>query len=122
MEVKYPEMKELIVHHVYKVDSEELAKLCVGTSNTIHPLFWHDGILFFFHQIPLIMNNEVTNDYINGKEHWEEVYYSELKTYKENIEIEDGSFKGAKIRVVDVGNFTPHKEFVLWIKKLGDMQ
>ncbi len=117
MEITRKDMKELVVHHIYKVDSDELVRLCISTSNGMHPVFWHDGILFFFHQVPLIMNQEVTKDYMNGKEHWEEVYYSELGTYKENIEIEDGGFRGAKIRVINASRFPMHKEFVEWIKK-----
>ena len=117
MEIKSPGMKELVVHHLYKVNMDELARLCITTSNGIRPLFWDDGILFFFHSIPLIMNTEITNDYINGREHWEEAYYCELAKYKDVIELEDGDFKGAKIRVVRASDFTPHREFVTWVKK-----
>ena len=46
MEIKNPDMKELVIHHIYKVDTEELVKLSISTSNAMHPLFWHDGILF----------------------------------------------------------------------------
>ncbi len=117
IEIKNPDMKELVIHHVYKVDTDELAKLSISTSNAMHPLFWHDGVLFFYHQIPLIMNPEVTKDYISGREHWEEAYYSELGAYRDSIEIEDGGFKGAKVRVVKASGFSPHKEFVEWVKK-----
>ena len=63
------------------------------------------------------MNPDITKDYIVGREHWEEAYYSELSTYRESIEIEDGGFKGAKVRVVSAAAFSPHKEFVAWVKK-----
>ncbi len=117
MEIKNPEMKTLTIHHIYKVDKDELVKLSISTSNAMHPLFWHDGILFFYHQVPLIMNPEIMKEYVNGTEHWEEVYYSEFKTYRENIEIEEGGFKGAKVFVVNSGEFSPHREFVEWIRK-----
>jgi len=117
MEVRYEGTKELIVHHLYKVSAEELARLCLTTSNGTRSLFWHNGILFFFYSMPHIMNGDVVSDFMKGKEHWEEAYYAVQTTFKESLELEDGEFKGAKIRVVNASEFTPHKEFAEWVVK-----
>lgn len=116
MDIKYAETKELYIHHIYKVSVEELAKECISRYTNQKQLFWSNGILFFFEQIPPIMGDEIASDYIKGKEHWLEVYYSDSPKYRESIELEEGDFKGAKIRIIDASEFSPHMEFAKWVK------
>ena len=66
----------------------------------------------------MLMNPEIVSDFMKGKEHWLEVYYAEMDTIKEEIALEEGEFKGSKMRVVDAGAFSPHKEFAEWAKTL----
>ena len=120
MDITYDGAKELIVHRLYKVSPDELAKTAVSIFGGSKPAYWHDGILFIFQSIPLFMNNGITDDYLKGKEHWQEVYYSELERPRESFEIEDGEFKGAKVRVVTASGFSPHREFAEWVKKNRD--
>lgn len=116
MEISEVETKELFIHHLYKVSEEELAKECLSRFSNQKLLFWSNGVLFLFEQIPPIMDNEVSTDFIKGKEHWSEVYYSTMPKYKEYIELEEGDFKGAKVRVIMADEFSPHREFAKWIK------
>ncbi len=69
-----------------------------------------------FEQIPPIVENDISKDYMEGKEHWQEVYYSEMSSYREYVELEGGDFRGAKVRVINAENFSPHSEFAKWIK------
>lgn len=116
MEIKYAETKELYIHHIYKVSEEELAKECLSRYGGQKQLFWSEGILFLYEQIPPIMGDEIALEYIKGKEHWQEAYYAEMPKHKEYIELEEGDFKGAKVRIIDASKFSPHQEFAKWIK------
>ncbi len=118
MDVKYQEPKELVIHHLYQVSTDELTRLCLSVQSSSRMLFWHNGILFFFYSMPHIMSGTVSDDYLKGREHWEEVFYAEQPKFQESMELEDGEFKGAKLRVVKASNFTPHKEFAEWVVKL----
>ena len=109
--------KELVVHHLYKVSVEELAKECLGRYATQKQLFWCDGVLFLFEQVAPIMGDEIVADFMKGKEHWQEAYYADTPTYTEYIELDEGDFRGAKVRVVKADAFSPHKEFAAWVKK-----
>jgi len=116
MDVKYTEIKELYVHHLYKVSEEELAKECLSRYASQKQLFWSQGVLFLFDAVAPIMGDEIISDFIKGKEHWQEVYYTEMPKYKEFIELEEGEFKGAKVRLVNADEFSPHREFARWVK------
>ena len=118
MQVTHQPPKELIIHKLYKVSKEELAKTAITESQGRGPIYWHYGIAFFFVSFPMLMNTEIISDFMKGKEHWVEVYYADMDTIKEEIELEDGDFKGAKIRVMNAGSFSPHKEFAEWAKTL----
>jgi hypothetical protein len=116
MEIKYIETKALYIHHVYKVTEEEMAKECLGHYSGHRELYWGNGIMFLFEQILPIMENRISIDYMEGKEHWQDVYYTEMPSYKEYVELEGGDFRGAKVRVINSENFSPHSEFTKWIK------
>jgi hypothetical protein len=118
MVVKYTENSELIVHHAYEVSVEDLMRICITKSHSTPILYWSSGILFSYEQIPPIMNNRIEEDFINGIDHWSEVYYSKIADYRPVMEIDEGEFKGAKVRVIDATTFVPHKDFAVWIKSL----
>ena len=111
MDIKYAETKELNIHHIYKLSEEDLAKECLARYANQKELFWSEGILFMFEQIAPIMGNEIASDYIRGKEHWQEVYYAEMPKFRDYIELEEGDFKGAKVRIINSDTFSPHNEF-----------
>ncbi len=115
MEIKLTEPKEVDIHHIYKVSEKELAKECLSRYSGAKLLFWSSGVAFFFELVPPIVSGELADDYIKGKEHWQEVYYSDMSKYKDAIELEDGDFRGAKVRIIDASEFSPHKEFAKWI-------
>ncbi|MDE1768493.1 MAG: hypothetical protein KGH64_03145 [Candidatus Micrarchaeota archaeon] len=117
MSIKYTENSDLIIHHAYRVSENELVSICVNKSHGSPTLYWSDGIIFYFEQIPPIMNSKVEDDFINGKDHWGEVYYADLENYSENLEMSDGEFRGAKIRLINASNFVPHKDFAKWAKQ-----
>lgn len=118
MEIKYTETKELDVHHLYRVSEEELAKECLTRYASQKQLFWSSGVLFLFEQVAPIMGDEIIADYIKGKEHWQEAYYAEMPKYREYIELEEGDFKGAKVRVINADGFSPHNEFAKWVRSV----
>jgi hypothetical protein len=39
-----------------------------------------------------------------------------MPSYREYVELEGGDFRGAKVRVINAENFSPHSEFTKWIK------
>lgn len=116
MPVKYSENTDLVVHHAYKVGEGDLLAMCITKSHGTPILYWSDGIGFFFEQVPPIMNPKIEEDFINGKDHWAEVFYADMKNYTETIEISEGEFKGAKVRVVNASKFMPHSDFAKWAK------
>ena len=89
---------------------------CLSRYASQKQLFWSQGILFLFEQVSPIMSDEISSEFIKGKEHWQEAYYAEMPKYKEFIELEEGEFKGAKVRLINADNFSPHMEFAKWVK------
>lgn len=116
MSVKYTENADLIIHHAYKVSESDLLAMCITKSHSSPLLYWADGVSFFFEQVPPIMNPKIEEDFVNGKDHWAEVFYADMKNYIDMIEIMDGEFRGAKVRVVNASKFMPHSEFAKWAK------
>lgn len=115
MEIKHTETKQLDIHHMYKVTPDAVAIECIGKYQGHKELFWSKGILFTFEQITPIIGEEIIKDFINGNEYWYEVYYAEMPEYREYIELEEGEFKGARVRVVNAEGFSPHREFSAWV-------
>ncbi len=116
MSVKYVDNSELVIHHAYDVSVDDLMRFCIARSHNSPTLYWANGIAFYYEQIPPMMNAKVEEDFLNGKDHWAEVYYSDMGDYKDTLEMSDGEFRGAKIRVVDASKFMPHKDFAKWAK------
>ncbi len=81
--------------------------------NGVMPLFWCDGILFFFYPL---MSNYSRKDYIKGIFHIEMVAYSTMPQYKSILELEEEQIKGVKVRVVDFSKFGMFKDLIRWLK------
>lgn len=116
MSVKYIDNSELVIHHAYEVGVDDLMRFCISRSHSSPTLYWAGGVAFYYEQIPPMMNVKVEEDFLNGRDHWAEVYYSKMDNYKDTLEMNDGEFRGAKIRVVDASKFAPHKDFAKWAK------
>ncbi len=116
MDIRYTGTGELNIHHLYRVSVEDLAKECLSRYAGQKQLFWSEGILFLFEQVAPIMGDEIISDFVKGKEHWNEVYYAQMPKYTEYVELEDGDFKGAKVRILNAESFSPHNEFAKWVK------
>lgn len=114
MPIKYIDSSDLVIHHAYSVGVEDLMRFCIARSHSSPMLYWANGILFHYEQIPPMMNAKVEEDFMRGRDHWAEVYYSKMKDYKDTLEMNDGEFRGAKIRVVDASKFSPHEDFAKW--------
>ena len=114
MPIRYVEATELVVHHAYKISMEDLIRTCISKSHSMPMLYWCNGIAFYYEPLLPIMNPDVEKDFLKGVDHWAEVYYSDMKDYRDVIELDDGEFKGAKIRIIDASGFMPHKDFASW--------
>lgn len=115
VDIQNPELKQLVVHHIYKVPKEELIRNSLTPQGITRPLFWSDGVLFTYWPLPTDAD-AIVNDYLNGKEHWGEVFWTELPAFSEMLELEDEHIKGVKVRVVDVSTYVPHRDFAKWLK------
>ncbi len=115
VDIQSAEVKTLVLHHVYKVSTSEMIKSSLTPQGIVRPLFWAEGVLFNYYTLPLDVE-DVSKDFLNGKEHWAEVYWTEQPVYKEMIELDEEHLKGVKIRVIDAGAFSPHRELAKWLK------
>lgn len=111
------EPKEVIVHHMYEVDVEELTKMSVTTFQG-KPAFWCNGMLFLYGEISPMINPEIAKDYMNGKEHWHELYYATMKDYKKEFELSGSDFHGAKMRIIDASDFQFFRDVASWLNKI----
>lgn len=118
MSIKNVDATELVLHHSYGVSADDLLRIClIKSSHSLPTMYWCGGIMFYYEQLLPMLNPEVERDFLSGKDHWAEVYYSECKDYKSVLELNEGEFKGAKIRVIDASGFQPHAEFAEWARK-----
>lgn len=112
----YEPLHTLVVHDVSKIPMDDLLRERVTPSATM-PLYWCNGVLFSFASPP--MADSLLKDYIDGKVHWMEVHYTEMKDYKPVLELNDEHYGGtAKIRVIDTGSSQLHKDFIAWLKSV----
>lgn len=118
MSVRNIDVSELVLHHSYAVSEEDLLRIClIKSSHMLPTLYWCDGIMFYYEPLLPMFNPEIEKDFMNGKDHWVEVYYAACSEYKSVLELNEGEFKGAKIRVIDASQFQPHKEFAKWARE-----
>jgi len=114
--ITYAPIHEIIVHEIVKVELEDLKRERVTPSGTL-PLYWCSGIIFSFSSLP--MSRKVLDDYLDGRIHWMEVHFSQMKEYSSSIELKDEQHYSGKIeiRVIDTSKSNVHQEFIKWLKK-----
>ena len=114
VKISYAPIKELIVHEAVKIDHEDLLRERITPAGNM-PLYWCDGVLFSFTSIP--MTKDLVREYLEGKIHWMEVHYTDMKKYEPVIELNDEQYKAImKIRVIDTSKSGLHAEFIKWLK------
>jgi hypothetical protein len=115
LKVTFDPIKELIVHEVLKVDYDDLLRERITPAGSA-PLCWCNGYLFSFASLPF--SKAVISDYLEGKVHWAEVHYTEMKSYTPILELNDEHYTGTqKIRAIDTSRSGLHTEFTKWLKK-----
>jgi hypothetical protein len=106
-------VKKLVVHEVYKYDNKEELMLRAVRPNSVMPLYWSGGVLFFFFPFE---NSGAKKDYLPGTFHLEIVAYCLMPEYKSTLELEDEQIKGVKIRVMDLSKFDLFQDLTKWLK------
>ncbi len=118
IEVKEEPIKEIVIH--YKVE-DNIENLIISriTPTGVLPLFWCDGIVYYFSSAPL--QDEVLSDYIkNNRVHWTEIHYAKMSNYQPTITLNDDILNNQiKVRVIDLSNSELHKAVAAWLKKNG---
>lgn len=114
VKVSFAPINELIIHEVVKIDHDDLLRERV-TPAGIMPLYWCSGVLFSFSSVP--MTRDILKDYLQGKIHWMEVHYSEMKAYQPILELHDEQYSATpKVRVIDTSKSALHGDFIRWLK------
>ncbi|MGC8651728.1 MAG: hypothetical protein ACP5UH_00540 [Candidatus Micrarchaeia archaeon] len=114
IKISYSPINELVVHEAVRLELDDLLRERITPSGNM-PLYWCDGILFTFNSPPL--TKDIMHDYLNGKIHWMEVHYTDMKKYDPVLELNDEQYKAIlKIRVIDTSKSALHAEFVKWLK------
>jgi hypothetical protein len=114
VKISFSPINELVIHEVVSIDYEDLLRERITPSGNM-PLYWCDGIVFTFNSPPL--TRDIMKDYLNGKIHWMEVHYAEMKKYEPVVELNDEQYKAVlKIRVIDTSKSALHSEFIKWLK------
>ncbi len=115
VEVVYAKIEKLVVHLTVKMELDEMIRERLTPGGTI-PLYWCNGILFGFSNLPL--TGKVIEEYLHGALHWAEVHYTEMKDYNPVIELKDESYPAPiSVRVMDMRKSELHCDFVKWLKK-----
>jgi hypothetical protein len=113
VEIEHMPVKKLVVHEVYKYDKREELMLRAVRPNGVLPLYWSNGVLFFFFPFS---SSDAKKDYLKGIFHIEIVSYCLMPEYKSMLEMEDEQIKGVKIRVMDLSKFELFKDLAKWLK------
>jgi len=113
VEIEYMPTKKIVVHEMYKHSTiEDLIKRIVSPEGA-RPLFWCDGILFTFY---LDDGDEARKEYIKGTMHWDMLAYTEMQSFRDSVELDEGMFKGVKVPVLNYSGFVLFKDLTKWIK------
>lgn len=114
VKVIFEPLNTLIVHDILKVKKDDLLRERI-TPSGVMPLWWCNGVLFSFASPPMV--DEIVKDHVNGKIHWMEVHYFEMKEYVQVLELNDEHYGGPmKIRIIDTSNSELHQSFTKWLK------
>ncbi len=112
--VTFAPIKELVVHEAVRVDRDDLLRERITPAGNM-PLCWCNGLMFSFSSMPL--TKEIVKQYLEGKIHWMEVHYCDMKDYEPIVQLNDEQYNATmKIRVIDTSKSALHAEFVKWLK------
>jgi len=113
VKISYSPIKEVIIHEFIKVDLDDLYRGRITPAGNM-PLYWCNGIIFTFNSMP--MTRDLVKDYLEGKIHWMEVHFSEMKKYEPIVELNDESYKATmRIRVIDTSMSGLHVDVTKWL-------
>ncbi len=114
MKITESPIEEIVVHEVYKLSMQSLLIKRIRPDGRAPLLYWCNGIIYFFGVFsdPEIFDQE----FMKGKFHFTEVYYSEMEKYNPIVELNTDQFGGVKISVIDQGDIPLHKELTSWLK------
>ncbi len=114
VKISFSPIKELVVHEVVKMTHDDMLRERVTPAGTM-PLYWSDGVLFSFSSVP--MTKDIIRDYLEGRIHWMEVHYTEMRDYRSVLELKDQNYGGdLKVRVIDTSSSALHNELARWLK------
>jgi hypothetical protein len=116
VKINFSPIKELVVHEAVELSMDDLMRERITPQGNL-PLYWCSGIVFSFSSMP--MTDQMVKEYIEGKIHWMEAHYSEMKRHTPVVELRDEQYgpSSQKIRVIDTSGFSSiHRDFVEWIK------
>lgn len=113
VEIEQMPVKKLVVHEVYKYEKKEDLMLRVIRPNGVMPLYWSDGVLFFFFPLE---SSGAKKEYLHGIFHLEIVAYCMMPEYRGMLELEEEQIKGVKVRVLDLSRFELFKDLAKWLK------
>ena len=113
-EVSYEPIKKIVVHHIEKLNLDELVIAMAGP-NLPPRIFWHDGILFhIFYCADARYSEEQMK---KGTLVCKSIFYAELPEYEPIISINSEAFGSIKAYVEKVGWSKLYADIVLWIKE-----
>ncbi len=106
-------VKKVVLHEVYKYENKEELMLRAVRPNGVMPLYWSDGVLFFFYPF---VSSDAKKDYLKGIFHVEIVAYCLMPEFKTILELDEEQVKGVKIRVFDLSKFDLFRDMARWLK------
>jgi len=113
VKISYSPIKEVVIHEAVHVARDDLLRGRVTPAGNM-PLYWCNGLLFTFNSMP--MTRDLVRDYLEGKIHWMEVHYTEMRKYEPIVELDDEQYKAImKIRVIDTSMSALHSEVTKWL-------
>ncbi len=114
VKITFSPISEVVVHEVVKIGYDDLLRSRITPAGSM-PLYWCDGVLFSFNSMP--MTKDIIKDYLNGRIHWMEVHYCEMKKYQEILDLNDDAYKATMhVRVIDTSSSALHTDLIKWLK------
>ncbi|BCS90734.1 MAG: hypothetical protein ARM1_0191 [Candidatus Micrarchaeota archaeon] len=111
VEIEYKPVSKIVIHNIVKMSVEELV-LSRITPQGAFPLYWTDGILWSFSNLPL--TEKVINDYINGIDHWAVLQFSIMSNYKDELSVGDNNMY--KVKVLNTTDNDFHIAIIRWLR------
>jgi hypothetical protein len=109
------EPSELVIHRLYKVSPEELLKAWAADGGQ-RQVFWTNGVLMLPFKMAMLLSAIVETDFINGKEHWQELFCADMEQFTKSIEVDEAHLKGTKMYITDASNLPLYCEVAAWLR------